>query len=188
MSNLFLSCTCVSLSAATHASHQRVSNEKKPEAHRLERHDSGAAPGYSQWPALPDWKWVDRTNTTNRHRHIQRVAGLCFRWQKWARQKMGKKRSHAYWPLTFTVDVKVLLYMLVSSKNCTSQQLPLSIYCYCTLRLIDPGTQGWTISHLTLKKSPWVLNHKPVFTYNADFPLKMNKVHASYCLSKLREQ
>lgn len=51
------------LSAAAHASHQWVSNEKKPEAHRLERHDAGTASGYSQWPALPDWKWVRNTHT-----------------------------------------------------------------------------------------------------------------------------
>lgn len=55
-------CLCVCFSAASaHASHQWVSNEKKPEAHRLERHDAGAAPGYSQWPAFADREWVDHT-------------------------------------------------------------------------------------------------------------------------------
>lgn len=57
-------CLCVIvLAAPAHASHQWVSNEEEPEAHRLERHDTGTAPGYSQWPALPDWKWVDCTHS-----------------------------------------------------------------------------------------------------------------------------
>lgn len=71
-------CVCVCCSAAsTHASHQWVSNEKKPEAHRLEGHDAGAAPGYSQWPALPDWEWVSLRrahSTAPTHKHSLTAA------------------------------------------------------------------------------------------------------------------
>lgn len=37
-----------------------------------------------------------------------------------SKRAIGEKHAHAYWPLPFPVDVKVLFYMLVRSKYFTS--------------------------------------------------------------------
>lgn len=73
---------CLSLAAA-HASHQRVSHEEKPEAHRPERHDRGATAGHSQRPALPNWKWVAKKEgeggTKQSEKHFPQIAEMSKR-------------------------------------------------------------------------------------------------------------
>lgn len=91
-------------SAASHAAHQRVSHEEEPEAHRPERHDAGAASGYCQRPSLPNWKWV---------LHTQKSLTLTSNSRNEQESKWGKNAHSPYWSLDFTVDVKVLFYMLV---------------------------------------------------------------------------
>ena len=99
-------------------------------------------------------EWTHTPMQYSKCRH--RVSELYFQLQKWARKKMGKN-IHAYWPLPCSVDVKVLVYMLVSSKNCTKSQLPQSIYWYHTVHWsLYSGMNNLSSYIKLLQKSPQV--------------------------------
>lgn len=156
--------------AAAHASHQWVSNEKKPEAHRLERYDAGTASGYSQWPAFTDWKWVQNTHksltSTSNSRNEQESL--------W-----GKTRSCILTPTLYSgcestsiyvSQLKGLYQLTVSPEHLLLPQCT-DHWSWCS------GMNNLSSYLKRLQKSPWVQNHELVlffFYLQQTFPLKIS--------------
>lgn len=98
---------------------------------------------------------IESELTTHTHTHKMLWPLLSF--AEMSKSANGEPHVHTFWPLNpFSVDVKVLLYTLVTSELYQSAASP---QCLLSLLCTAPGTQGWIISHLTLnssQKSPWV--------------------------------